>query len=80
MHKAAQHGEEEDAKYPDGDFDGDAVGLVHKYGSAGGPRTASSQIDFAALLGKDGTDNIEQPRTTSTADRIARVLDDVSVS
>lgn len=80
MHKAAQHGEEEDAKYPDGDFDGDAVGLVHKYGSAGGSRAADSQIDFARLLGKDVADKIEQPNNTSTAERISRVLGDDGVS
>lgn len=67
-------------KYPDGDFDGDTASRIHKYDGAGDPRTVSSQIDLTTLLDKDVADNIEQPRTISTADRIARVLDDDSVS
>ena len=80
MHKAAQRDKEKDAKYPDGDFDGDAVGRIHKYGGAGGSRTADSQINFAALLGKDVTDNIEQSDKTSAAERISRVLGDDGIS
>lgn len=64
-------------KYVDRDFDGDTVGVAHDIPAG---RTADSQINFAALLGKDVTDNIEQPDKTSTAERISRVLDDGSVS
>lgn len=78
--KDTQRDKEEDERYPDGDFDGDAVGRVHTYGSTGGPRTADSQINFAVLLGKDVTDNIEQPDKTSAAERISRVLGDDGVS
>lgn len=70
----------ENLKYSDGEFDGDTASRIHKYGGAGGPRTASSQINLTSLLAKDVTDNIEQSRTSRMTERIARVLDDDGIS